>query len=800
MRNLTPYAIAALLVFVVATSAAAPAARLASDIVVTTTSDAVNGNTTSVAALLADPGPDGISLREAITATNNDPGSYTIRFAASLMGATITLGSQLPPLLGGGLTIEGDINGDGKPDVTLAASAGFSATLGTYCPASGGCGLSIGSSGNRLHALTLVGFGEGVDIEPWHPGDDSRAAPPTSQTLSDNIISGVVMNGVQTFGVLINSVFNKNCGLYAGFAQPCVTNDTWSNTTITGNTIVTGNAGDSGIAVELANAGDRVQNLTVSDNTIQMNGPGEGIGLGVIGNATGAAISGALVARNSVAGPAGIGIGVTAGGVRAQSNTIDGVQLLDNRLNLIKQSSGSCCQGIVVEAGGDTNTALAPVAYPDGNETQNVLVRGNSISGTLVSGVSVQAGLGGGSNNRVNDIQVQANTISSSTLASGVLIWTVGGGSPVGNNNQTDNQIARVAVDANRITIGTAPGLPSGGAGIEIVGGSGSLARNCSVKDIQIVNNAIGPGPSLIQLIGGTNGASNNQLAGVQIVNDTIADATGPGLQITSNDKGATGNSVSGVTITNTIFAGSLDGEVTPSMVNSSIVSQASFAGVNGNIQADPKFVDPANGDFHLQPGSPAINTGSSSGAPATDFDGHARSDGHVDIGAYEFAGPGLTVAVTDTGGAKGEVTSAPAGINCPVVRTTGFDPGTTVTLSASPSPGSSFAGWSGACAGTSTCTVTMDAVKSVSASFAPAKHTVTVSVVGKGRVTSRPAGISCPSRCVRSFTAGTSLRLNATPAKHYRFTGWRPNCSGAAACTFTVKNNRVVRAIFRRR
>jgi hypothetical protein len=66
--------------------------------------------------------------------------------------------------------------------------------------------------------------------------------------------------------------------------------------------------------------------------------------------------------------------------------------------------------------------------------------------------------------------------------------------------------------------------------------------------------------------------------------------------------------------------------------------------------------------------------------------------------------------------------------------------------------------------------------------------------------VTSRPAGISCPSRCVSSFAAGTVLRLSAAPAKHYRFTGWRQHCSGRAPCTITIKNDEVVRAIFRRR
>ncbi len=41
-----------------------------------------------------------------------------------MQGQTITLGSALPQLTGGGVTIDGDINGDGKPDVTLADGSG----------------------------------------------------------------------------------------------------------------------------------------------------------------------------------------------------------------------------------------------------------------------------------------------------------------------------------------------------------------------------------------------------------------------------------------------------------------------------------------------------------------------------------------------------------------------------------------------------------------------------------------------------------------------------------------------------
>ncbi len=42
--------------------------------------------------------------------------------------------------------------------------------------------------------------------------------------------------------------------------------------------------------------------------------------------------------------------------------------------------------------------------------------------------------------------------------------------------------------------------------------------------------------------------------------------------------------------------------------------------------------------DFRLQAGSPGLDAGSSAMAPATDLDGAARTDGSIDIGAYEGA------------------------------------------------------------------------------------------------------------------------------------------------------------------
>ena len=75
-----------------------------------------------------------------------------------------------------------------------------------------------------------------------------------------------------------------------------------------------------------------------------------------------------------------------------------------------------------------------------------------------------------------------------------------------------------------------------------------------------------------------------------------------------------------------------------------------------------------------------------------------------------------LTV-VTD-GPGTGTVTSAPAGIDCGTDCSESYTENTVVSLTASPAAGSLFTGWSGACSATDSCAVTMDAAKSVTATF----------------------------------------------------------------------------------
>jgi hypothetical protein len=76
------------------------------------------------------------------------------------------------------------------------------------------------------------------------------------------------------------------------------------------------------------------------------------------------------------------------------------------------------------------------------------------------------------------------------------------------------------------------------------------------------------------------------------------------------------------------------------------------------------------------------------------------------------------TLTVTDAGKGTGTVTSSPAGISCGSTCSASYSPGTSITLTAVPVSGSSFAGWSGACSGTGACSLSMNANQNVIATF----------------------------------------------------------------------------------
>jgi len=84
----------------------------------------------------------------------------------------------------------------------------------------------------------------------------------------------------------------------------------------------------------------------------------------------------------------------------------------------------------------------------------------------------------------------------------------------------------------------------------------------------------------------------------------------------------------------------------------------------------------------------------------------------------YEAGQTHYNLAVQKSGSGSGRVSSTPAAIDCGSSCNAGYEKGARVTLVPTPDSGSFFTGWAGACTGAGTCTVAMDADKSVVATF----------------------------------------------------------------------------------
>jgi hypothetical protein len=79
---------------------------------------------------------------------------------------------------------------------------------------------------------------------------------------------------------------------------------------------------------------------------------------------------------------------------------------------------------------------------------------------------------------------------------------------------------------------------------------------------------------------------------------------------------------------------------------------------------------------------------------------------------------PSYTLTVGKNGTGSGTVTSSPGAISCGATCSQTYTQGTVVTLTPTPTAGSTFTGWSGDCTGTGACTVTMSQARSVTATF----------------------------------------------------------------------------------
>ena len=229
------------------------------------------------------------------------------------------------------------------------------------------------------------------------------------------------------------------------------------------------------------------------------------------------------------------------------------------------------------------------------------------------------------------------------------LTITGGGGQEAGGVSAGD---AVVTVRDCYIHHNAANGKPDSdaGGGVMAIG-----SPQFTVEDTLIIDNFVRMGASGVRVRSGTLAMTNTVVANNR--GDVGIHLNGPAtlmnVTVANNRGGILYNppTTSQLTVVNSIVYNELSGiskpEESPGAV---VVSYSDIQGGwvgTGNIDADPKFVDFALNNLTLGIGSPAIDTGTSAGAPDHDLDHTPRPiDGNldgvaaVDMGAYEFAPP----------------------------------------------------------------------------------------------------------------------------------------------------------------
>ncbi len=150
------------------------------------------------------------------------------------------------------------------------------------------------------------------------------------------------------------------------------------------------------------------------------------------------------------------------------------------------------------------------------------------------------------------------------------------------------------------------------------------------------------------------------------------------------------------------------------------------------------------------------------------------------------------SLSVTLAGSGSGTVTSRPSGIVCGSSCSASFATGTTVSLTFSPASGSTFAGWSEACAGTGSCSVTMNGDELITATFnvpppdlslgaSPSNMSVTAGGSVSTKLSITPAGGFNQSVALTCSGAPSAATCTISPASV------TPNGTNAVTATLTV-------------
>jgi len=333
--------------------------RLLAAVTVGNALDVVNGNTASIAALIASPGGDGISLREAILAANATAGADVINFAANLSGQTITLG-------GTELAITEALTIDARPlaeNVTIDAnqlSRIFNITVTAGDFTLGGLVLTRGRTtssgalggGGAIRSVTsgLLTIDQSTVSGSSTAGNDARGGGIFSSgpvTLTGSAVSGNSTAGVAAHGG----------GIWASGAL------TLNDSAVSGNR-TEGEFAAGGAIVTFAGASVTINRSAVNDNrTTGTSAFGGGIMTFSGGPVT---LTQSTVMGNSTVGEAAFGGGIDS----------DGDLTLTHSIVSGNRTTGESAHGGGARASGNLTLTQSTVS---GNSTAGANARGGGL-------------------------------------------------------------------------------------------------------------------------------------------------------------------------------------------------------------------------------------------------------------------------------------------------------------------------------------------------------------------------------------------------------------------------------------
>ena len=357
----------------------------AATVTVTTTADEVNGNTTSIAALLAAPGGAGISLREAVIAANNTPGADVITLPAGTY--TLTLPNA------GGLNedacLTGDLDVTDSLTITGAGAASTIVQAGTTAANGIDKVLAINPLCNHAVAFAMSGvtIRFGRNTQPYGAGDfsftgggmDWCGSGASMLTLTDCVISD--NNNVNGYGGglnidelapatgivnISNTRFVNNTSTYWGGGLNVFGDDvqvTLSACTIAGNqTLGTGGVGAQGGGINVRITGQTAgttPSVTINNNSAITNNTAHGYGGGVCLAGSGnqnVTIQNSSIVGNTVLNNGAIasfGGGIYHDGNVSKTTTLNNVLIANNHADTLAGAAGG---GLFVASGSLTMT------------------------------------------------------------------------------------------------------------------------------------------------------------------------------------------------------------------------------------------------------------------------------------------------------------------------------------------------------------------------------------------------------------------------------------------------------------